>query len=112
MHGSSESWVFLCQFQRVGFFSMKQRRSSKDRRWPVRLLVELGGLLLVASAAGAATFTNTTPINIPVGGPAMPYPSSIAVSLATGVVTNVSVMLNNLSHGYLDDLDVLLVGPG
>lgn len=62
-------------------------------------------------------YANTNPITIPAGAPSLtagaatPYPSSINVSGLTGTISNVSVTLNNLSHTFPDDLDVLLVGP-
>ena len=68
--------------------------------------------------AGTQTFCNANPITfanaIPPAGPpvaATPYPSDISVSGMTGTVTNVIVTLNNLSHTFPDDIDLLLVGP-
>ena len=57
-------------------------------------------------------FANTTPISIPILGSATPYPATIAVAALAGNVTKVTVKLNNLSHTYADDVDILLVGPG
>ena len=51
-------------------------------------------------------------ITIPDSGPATPYPSTCEVSGRTGVVTEVRMSLDGLSHTYPDDIDVLLVGPG
>ena len=59
-----------------------------------------------------ATLANTTGITINDDLPATPYPSSILVSGVIGTVTKVAVRLNNLTHTYPDDIDVLLVGPG
>ncbi|MGB7926264.1 MAG: proprotein convertase P-domain-containing protein [Pyrinomonadaceae bacterium] len=64
-------------------------------------------------------FLNSTPIiindrtddNAPPGTGSL-YPSTINVSGMTGTITQVSVALNNLSHTYPDDVDVVLVGPG
>jgi uncharacterized repeat protein (TIGR01451 family) len=60
---------------------------------------------------GTFAFSNTTTINIPDSGLASPYPSNIFVASA-GVITKVTVKLNNLSHTFPGDIDVLLVGPG
>src|SRR5437660_10518899 len=60
----------------------------------------------------AATLTNQALITIPSVGSASPYPSTINVSGMTGVVSKVTVTLNQLTHTYPDDLDMLLVGPG
>ncbi|HEY1376056.1 MAG TPA: Ig-like domain-containing protein, partial [Gemmataceae bacterium] len=67
-----------------------------------------------------ATFTQTNATAIVTHDPtvagqpgtATPYPSTITVSGLTGVVTHLSVSLNNLTHESVDDLDVLLVAPG
>jgi uncharacterized repeat protein (TIGR01451 family) len=65
---------------------------------------------LVLSSSG--TFAGVSPVLTPVLGPASPFPSTIFVSGLTASVFHVRVALNNLSHSYADDLDVLLVGPG
>lgn len=58
------------------------------------------------------TFSNTTSISIPNSGAASPYPSSIAVNgLATSTI-KVTVSLNNYSHTFPDDVDMMLVAPG
>ncbi len=43
--------------------------------------------------------------------PAVPYSSDIEVSGLTGVVTAITVTINNLSHNQPDDLDMLLIAP-
>jgi subtilisin-like proprotein convertase family protein len=69
----------------------------------------------MAGVAGAQTFSNTTSITIPNSGAALgaasPYPSSVTVSGAGPQLTGISVRLNNFSHPYPADVDVLLVGP-
>jgi subtilisin-like proprotein convertase family protein len=55
---------------------------------------------------------NPTSITINAAGAASPYPSSLAISGLTGVVSTVTVTLNNFSHTFPDDVDILLVGPG
>ncbi len=80
---------------------------------PFRSLVLLS--VLVAETVlpvAAATITNSAAIAIPGIGSATPYPSSITVSGATGLVSKVTVQLTGVSHTYPDDIDVLLVGPG
>src|SRR5439155_13421457 len=44
-------------------------------------------------------------------GPAAPYPSTIPVSGLTGAVDKVTVTLNNFSHSFPDDVDIMLVSP-
>jgi subtilisin-like proprotein convertase family protein len=60
---------------------------------------------------GTTTFSNTAGIAIADSGTAAPYPSNITVALG-GTITKVTVRLNNLSHTFPSDIDVLLVGPG
>jgi subtilisin-like proprotein convertase family protein len=40
------------------------------------------------------------------------YPSHIFVTGLSGVITSVTLELNNLNHSRGDDIDILLVGPG
>jgi uncharacterized repeat protein (TIGR01451 family) len=61
--------------------------------------------------ASSGSFANASPLLTPVLGPASPFPSTIFVSSLTASVSRVRVTLNNLSHSYADDLDILLVGP-
>lgn len=72
------------------------------------------GLALFAGASNlrGQLFNNPSPIVIPGSGPASPYPSTINVTRTTGVITELSATLNNITHVVPDDLDVLLVGPG
>ena len=61
------------------------------------------------------TFSNSTSIAIPAtgtSGNALPYPSNITATGATGTVSKVVVKLNGLTHQFPDDIDMLLVGPG
>jgi hypothetical protein len=61
------------------------------------------------------SFANTQPITIPDGAPttrqgkAAPYPSAIAVSgFRNGRITDVNLILDDLSHGHHDHIDLLL----
>ncbi|MDO5735034.1 MAG: Ig-like domain repeat protein [Propionibacteriaceae bacterium] len=84
------------------------------------LFVALGGLVVGAPSAqadGPTTFTNSAVIDIPASGspqqkgPAVPYPSTIGVSGLSGLVTNVTVTFNNLTHGSVGDIDAMVVAP-
>jgi uncharacterized repeat protein (TIGR01451 family) len=67
-----------------------------------------------------STFWNTNVIFIPAtnfvpspaSGPAAPYPSSILVSGISAYVSGVTVTVSNLEHTDLNDINMLLVGPG
>lgn len=67
--------------------------------------------LVMAAQAGAATFSNSAPIVINDRAAATPYPSQIVVS-GLGTITDVNVTLTGFTHGWPDDIDVLLVSPG
>ncbi|HEU0010578.1 MAG TPA: sialidase family protein [Verrucomicrobiae bacterium] len=63
------------------------------------------------------SFANSTPIQIteqrafaPFA--ASPYPSAITVTGVSDPINKVTVTLRNLSHSFVSDLDILLVGPG
>ncbi len=64
------------------------------------------------SGAGMVTFSNPSAITIPDSGAGTPYPSTINVSGMAGLINNVTLTLANLSHTWVGDVDVLLVGPG
>ena len=62
----------------------------------------------------AGTFCNTGPITIGSNlatTPGSPYPSHITVSGFAGTVGTVTAQLKNVTHGFTEDIDVLLVGP-
>lgn len=63
------------------------------------------------------SFTNSTRIEVTEAGsfapyPASPYPSAIAVAGVAGPISKVTVTLRNLTHAFVSDLDILLIGPG
>lgn len=85
----------------------------RTRRAALTAGLACGLLFTLASSAGAVTFSNTTPITIPVtAGPATPYPSPITVAGLTGTTTKVTVRLNGFSHTFPGDVNVVLVPPG
>ncbi len=54
-------------------------------------------------------FSNTNVVNIPDSGQGTPlYPSTIMVSGVTGLVGRVTVTLSNVTHTFVDDLDILV----
>jgi subtilisin-like proprotein convertase family protein len=53
----------------------------------------------------------TTTISIPQLGTALPYPSQKTFTGITGSISDIDVRLTGLSHGFPDDLDLLLQSP-
>jgi len=53
----------------------------------------------------------STPVNVSSVGSAVPYPSTITVSGYGSSLSDVNVQLLDLSHGWPDNLDMMLVGP-
>jgi subtilisin-like proprotein convertase family protein len=100
-----------------------RRAAPRPRRrlWSiVAASASLVCLALLAATAGAATFSNATPVPIADGSGAIPpftaglgspYPSTIVASGLVGTVTKVTVSLHGVSHANPDDLDIMLVGP-
>ena len=60
-------------------------------------------------------FNNTATIQVPASpntsGPASPYPATMAVSGVPGPLVGATVTLNDVTHSFVDDLDVLLQAP-
>jgi subtilisin-like proprotein convertase family protein len=67
---------------------------------------------MAMSALGQVTVTQPAAITINDNAPATPYPSTVVVSNVPGVIEKVTVTLNNVTHGYANDIGLLLVGPG
>lgn len=59
----------------------------------------------------ANEFRNTTCIDMTLGAPAAPYPSTITVSGGPVQIGGVRVTLFDVWHQFPDNIDVLLVGP-
>ena len=78
-------------------------------------MLTIAFLFAMADAISAQTFSNTSSISIPNSGAgtgaASLYPAPITVSGVGTQLTAISVTLNNFSHAYPADVDVLLVGP-
>src|SRR5215470_17298851 len=76
------------------------------------LLLAVGIALAMASRADASqlTFSNTGPITINDNASATPYPSTI--TLGSFGALDVNVVITGLTHGFPEDIGILLVGPG
>jgi subtilisin-like proprotein convertase family protein len=92
----------------------------RGMRLGTALLALAAMAMLMPSAAGAATFSNTAPVTIndPTAdcdvagqGLADPYPTPIQVSDQTGSITDANVTITGFSHTYPADVRILLVGP-
>ena len=79
--------------------------------------VNLGVVAFNIPVGVGYSFTNRTIINIPgaitvpSAGPADPYPAVIQVTNVTGVLRKVTVRLNQLTHTWPADIDIMLVSP-
>jgi extracellular elastinolytic metalloproteinase len=83
---------------------------SAPRPYPVQVTYSTADNAAKATT-GAVTYSNAAAISIPVLGFAQPYPSVVSVPAVPGAVTGVTVTLNGFTHTFLNDLEVLLVGP-
>lgn len=73
--------------------------------------VSLGSAAFTFYPPTTPTVANNSGILIPEFGTASPYPSGISVAGLTGVISQVTVTLSNLTHSFPSDVDVLLVSP-
>src|SRR5262245_6884216 len=101
---------------------MRINAGKPTRRAPVRArrdakAVHLSDLpfLRLEDRTVPTLFSNTAPIAIPGTGDignANPYPSTISISGLTGQqISNLKVILNNLSHTAPDNIDAMLIAP-
>ncbi len=77
-------------------------------------VIFMAGLFAIETSAQDATnqffSNNNAPITINDNGNASVYPSNISVS-GVSAFTRMRVTLNNFSHTFPDDVDIILVGP-
>ena len=66
---------------------------------------------LTVDGDAVSAFSNKSGISIPTSGIASPYPSSINVSGLVGDVNKVKVVIDGFSHGFPEDVDMVLVSP-
>lgn len=76
------------------------------------------GLVTFSFVLGRAQISQGNPNSITINdatasavGLATPYPSTVTITNLQGSITKVTVTLNNMTHGYPDDVDILLVSP-
>ncbi|MDE0802471.1 MAG: Ig-like domain-containing protein [Acidimicrobiales bacterium] len=67
--------------------------------------------LAPSAGADAGGGANTGAVTINDSGPASPSPSTITLSDISGVVTDVAVTLDSVSHTWPDDLEIVLEAP-
>jgi subtilisin-like proprotein convertase family protein len=67
--------------------------------------------LFIPLGTSSSSFFNGGAITIRDNHTASPSPSNLSVSALTGRVQNLTAQLNGFSHGYVDDVGVLLHGP-
>lgn len=78
----------------------------------VAVCAGLGTSLSASSTAPSITNTFTgSAITINASGNATSYPSTINVSNFSGSITNIKVNINNFSHTFPADVDIVLFGP-
>jgi photosystem II stability/assembly factor-like uncharacterized protein/subtilisin-like proprotein convertase family protein len=72
-------------------------------------------LTINPESTSAAEFCNPVPVEISAFGGSVgaadPYPSNITVAGMNGLISSMSVTLNNLQHGVAAEVDILLVSP-
>lgn len=85
--------------------------------WLQRTVSQKAGDDKSGGSGNLVQFCNPAPILIPAGQPgttqgiSAPYPSPIMVT-GLGNISSMSITLNNVSHTFAGDIDVLLVSPG
>ena len=67
--------------------------------------------IIISGQLLGQTYSNPAPITINDNAPANPFPSTINVTGATTSITTMSVTIQNLSHTWPNDIDVVLVSP-
>ncbi len=74
--------------------------------------INSGWSLTVTTNSAPMTFANTNYIGInDVFAPATPYGTAINISGVSGVISDLKVSLNGLSHAFPRDVDILLISP-
>jgi subtilisin-like proprotein convertase family protein len=98
---------------------MKHTRDWRRRRLIGLVVAPIIALTVASPGHGASTaptaaggmWCNDAQITVPERGTADPYPSEVAVVGAGTSVTEVSVVLKDVSHTFTQDVQVMLVSP-
>jgi subtilisin-like proprotein convertase family protein len=99
--------LLLAAFQNTGAFFLTATQSAK-----AAAAIPYHAAEPIAPEEGIVNvFPNTSPIIIPEGGAASPYPSTINVSGIPIQAAKVTVRINSLTHTFPSDIDIMLVGP-
>ena len=93
-------------------FAEAKKAGNVQIRAEVQGKKDILDLIVGEESGGAAAFFNNAPILVPDNGPSALYPSEILVSGLEGLLSTITVTLHGITHGWPDDLDVLLVAPG
>jgi subtilisin-like proprotein convertase family protein len=107
LKGSSEAFAFI--FLKINHQCVIGLRNGSTAIIDCDCICSI--MLAPSCTETTTTFLNPAPIIIPDSGIASPYPSNILVAGLTGTIIKVTVQLNNLTHTFPDDIDILLVGP-
>ena len=109
--GSVTDFSILMESESVGLKSGLVILNNNDfLRDPYTFVIE--GRVLEPDGDPFQIFANRRSVQIRDDSIGDPYPSRIHVTGLEGLVAGLSVTLHELSHGFADDLDILLVGPG
>ncbi|MDQ6522849.1 proprotein convertase P-domain-containing protein [Nocardioides sp. LHD-245] len=80
--------------------------------WTLYVVDDAGGDIgTISGGFSVRITTESSVIDVPVTGNAVPYPYQLDVSGEAGAITDLDVRLDGVSHTWPTDLDILLVGP-
>src|SRR5215472_767054 len=106
--------ILTLRFRLSGGIKPIERKETTMSKYNLRFSNIIWAVLFVfimASRANAShlTFSNTAPITINDNASATPYPSTITLG-SLGII-DLNVTITGLTHGFPEDIGILLVGP-
>jgi subtilisin-like proprotein convertase family protein len=107
LEGATSSTLFLQNLKETnaGIYTV-------EVHGPCNSVTNSATLTVEGSSSNPLSVSNAAPIAInDHPATASPYPSIIQVKCVPGILTNLSVSLNGISHAFPDDVDILLVNP-